>query len=53
MTGPTTEAVERLTGQKVIGYHSQITFEPMRGYEIFALDGTPHGRPDEAKRSAY
>jgi uncharacterized protein YbcI len=41
MTGPTTEAVERLTGQKVIGYHSQITFDPMRGYEIFALDGTP------------
>src|SRR3712207_144302 len=32
--GPTTmESVERLTGKKVIGYHSQITFEPTRSYE--------------------
>ena len=41
MTGPTTEAVERLTGRKVTGYHSQITFRPTRGYEIFALDEAP------------
>lgn len=41
MTGPTTEAVERLTGQKVIGYHSQITFRPTRAFEIFALDEAP------------
>jgi uncharacterized protein YbcI len=41
MTATTVEAVERLTGQKVIGYHSQITFRPARGYEIFALDGPP------------
>jgi uncharacterized protein YbcI len=38
MAGPTVEAVERLTGQKVTGYHSQITFRPTRSFEIFALD---------------
>ena len=38
MTATTTEAVERLTGRKVIGYHSQITFEPTRSFEIFVLD---------------
>ena len=31
-------AVEELTGRRVIGYHSQITFEPPRAYEIFALE---------------
>ena len=41
MTEIVVEAVERLTGQKVTGYHSQITFEPMRCYEIFALDEAP------------
>jgi len=41
MTDTTVAAVERLTGQKVIGYHSQITFRPARSYEIFALDGEP------------
>jgi uncharacterized protein YbcI len=41
MTETTTDAVERLTGRKVIGYHSQVTFEPARSYEIFALDGAP------------
>ena len=41
MTETTTEAVERLTGRKVTGYHSQITFNPTRGYEIFALDEAP------------
>ena len=36
--GPTaTGAVEELTGRKVVGYHSQVTFEPFRAYEIFAL----------------
>src|SRR5215213_1774655 len=38
MTATTTEAVERLTRRKVIGYHSQITFEPTRSFEIFVLD---------------
>jgi uncharacterized protein YbcI len=41
MTGPTTEAVERITGRKVIGYHSQIVFRPEFGFEIFVLDGPP------------
>jgi uncharacterized protein YbcI len=41
MAAPTTEAVERLTGQKVIGYHSQITFRPDYAFEIFVLDGSP------------
>ena len=31
-------AIEELTGRKVIGYHSQITFEPARAFEIFVLD---------------
>jgi uncharacterized protein YbcI len=33
-----TGAVEELTGRRVIGYHSQITFEPTRVFEIFALE---------------
>jgi len=36
--GPTaTGAVEELTGRKVIGYHSQIVFNPTRAFEIFVL----------------
>ena len=36
--GPTaTSAVEQLTGRRVIGYHSQIVFEPTRAFEIFVL----------------
>src|SRR5215203_809272 len=34
----TTRAVEELTGRKVVGYHSQIVFEPPRAFEIFVLD---------------
>jgi uncharacterized protein YbcI len=41
MAAPTTEAVERLTGRKVLGYHSQIVFGPEYGFEIFVLDGPP------------
>ena len=38
--GPmTTDAVEQITGRKVLGYHSQIVFDPDRGFEIFVLDG--------------
>jgi uncharacterized protein YbcI len=32
-----TGAVEELTGRKVIGYHSQIVFDPARAFEIFVL----------------
>jgi uncharacterized protein YbcI len=41
MADATTEAVERLTGRKVIGYHSQIVFNPEFGFEIFVLDEPP------------
>jgi uncharacterized protein YbcI len=30
-------AVQEITGRKVIGYHSQIVFDPTRGFEIFVL----------------
>ena len=32
-----TGAVEELTGRRVIGYHSQIVFDPARAFEIFVL----------------
>jgi uncharacterized protein YbcI len=32
-----TGAVEELTGRRVIGYHSQIVFQPTRAFEIFVL----------------
>jgi uncharacterized protein YbcI len=41
MAAPTTEAIERLTGRTVLGYHSQIVFDPEYGFEIFVLDGPP------------
>ena len=41
MADPTTEAIERITGRKVIGYHSQIVFEPEFAFEIFVLDAPP------------
>ena len=39
-----TEAIEQVTGRRVIGYHSQIVFRPERAFEIFVLDGPPAGR---------
>ena len=39
VVGPTaTGAIEELTGRKVIGYHSQVVFEPFRAFEIFVLE---------------
>lgn len=35
--------VEQITGRKVVGYHSQITFKPTRIFEIFYLDQPPAG----------
>jgi uncharacterized protein YbcI len=32
-----TKAVEELTGRTVVGYHSQIVFDPARAFEIFVL----------------
>jgi uncharacterized protein YbcI len=43
MAAPTTEAIERLTGRKVTGYHSQIVFNPEHAFEIFVLDAPPRG----------
>jgi uncharacterized protein YbcI len=42
VVGPTaTGAVEELTGRKVIGYHSQVVFDPMRAFETFVLESEP------------
>ena len=41
MAAATTEAVERLTGCSVLGYHSQIVFDPEYAFEIFVLDHPP------------
>ena len=35
---PTVEAMQRITGREVVGYHSQIVFNPERAFEIFVLD---------------
>ena len=50
MEAPTVEAVQRITGRAVIGYHSQIVFDPERAFEIFVLD-----RPvdDEDQQPVY
>jgi uncharacterized protein YbcI len=36
-----TRAIEEITGRKVLGYHSQIVFNPEWAFEIFVLDGAP------------
>jgi uncharacterized protein YbcI len=41
MRDTTMEAVEQITGRRVIGYHSQIVFRPAIGFEIFVLDAPP------------
>jgi uncharacterized protein YbcI len=38
-------AVEELAGRRVIGYHSQIVFNPTKAFEIFALE--PRHQPDD------
>ena len=38
MEDSTVEAVQRITGRSVIGFHSQIVFHPERVFEIFVLD---------------
>jgi uncharacterized protein YbcI len=37
-------AVTELTGRAVIGYHSQIVFNPTRTFEIFVLEQSPGDR---------
>jgi uncharacterized protein YbcI len=41
MADATIEAVERITGRSVLGYHSQIVFAPETAFEIFVLDRPP------------
>lgn len=41
MTKVATEAISELTGREVVGYHSQILFDPDYGIEIFVLDEPP------------
>jgi uncharacterized protein YbcI len=41
MRDSTIEAIERITRRKVVGYHSQIVFNPEFGFEIFVLDEPP------------
>jgi uncharacterized protein YbcI len=36
-----TDAVEQAFGRKVIAYHSQVTFNPAMGFEIFVLEDEP------------
>ena len=46
MAEPMVEAVQRITGCSVIGYHSQIVFNPERVFEIFVLDHPIGVRPE-------
>ena len=53
VVGPTaTGAVEELTGRKVIGYHSQVVFEPFRAFEIFVLEPSTNGLSANGRRLA-
>src|SRR4051812_17860186 len=38
---PLITAVEGILGRKVVGYHSQILFDPTRLFEIFVLEEPP------------
>ncbi|MDX6688266.1 MAG: hypothetical protein QOF26_197 [Baekduia sp.] len=43
MTETTTAAIEELLGRKVLTYHSQIMFDPVRAFEIFVLEPEKDG----------
>lgn len=43
MAKPAEGAVEQITGRKVIGYHSQIVFDPAVTVEFFVLDEPVEG----------
>ena len=42
MTKTFTGQIERLTGARVLAYHSQIVFDPDMAIEVFALDRPAH-----------
>lgn len=50
MTDTLTGEVERLTGQRVVAYHSQVTFDPDLAIEFFVLD--PERGPEAAREQA-
>jgi uncharacterized protein YbcI len=42
MSEPMMSAVSELMGRKVLTYHSQIVFHPVRAFEIFILEPVSH-----------
>jgi uncharacterized protein YbcI len=48
MTRTFTGEIERLTGARVLAYHSQIVFDPDMAIEIFVLDRPTSGGPGRA-----
>jgi uncharacterized protein YbcI len=38
MTETATKAISEITGRRVLSYHSQVVFAPVRAFEIFVLD---------------
>jgi uncharacterized protein YbcI len=48
MTRTFTGEIERLTGARVLAYHSQIVFDPDMAIEIFVLDRPPYRGSPEA-----
>jgi uncharacterized protein YbcI len=43
-------AVERITGRRVLDYHSQVVFSPPRSFEIFVLESPPDGAVSDDSR---
>jgi uncharacterized protein YbcI len=41
VTKPICSAVEQIVGRRVLTYHSQIVFDPVRTFEIFVLEPEP------------
>lgn len=52
MTKTFTGEVERLTGHRVVGYHSQIVFEPNVAFELFVLDSVGFSEQSSEVHSA-
>lgn len=44
MSETATKTIEEITGSRVLTYHSQIVFDPVRAFEIFVLDRVPASR---------
>jgi uncharacterized protein YbcI len=44
MADSTTESIERITGRRVLAYHSQIVFNPEHTVEFFVLDSPLEAR---------